>query len=293
MKWGTCEGVARRTSHVAGLTFHVGWRMTEATVRSGAPQGAPPPALEARVAYLLRLADDNLVLAQRLAEWTSLAPELEEDIALTNIGLDHLGVARALYRHAGAVEGRGRSEDDLAFLRSEREYLNLLLVEQPNGDFAHTMARQLMVDAFQVGLWDALASSSDEVLAGIAAKALKEARYHLRHSSAWVIRLGDGTEESHRRMQRAVDDLWRFTGELFASDEVEAALTPAGMAVDPASLRPGWEERVDAVLEEATLSRTADPYQRMGGRTGFHTEHLGHLLGDLQWMQRSYPGLSW
>jgi ring-1,2-phenylacetyl-CoA epoxidase subunit PaaC len=267
--------------------------MTEATVRSGAPQGAPPPAHEPRVAYLLRIADDNLVLAQRLAEWTSLAPELEEDIALTNVGLDHLGVARALYRHAGEVEGRGRSEDDLAFLRSEREYLNLLLVEQANGDFAHTMARQFMVDAFQVGLWDALASSSDEVLAGIAAKALKEARYHLRHSSTWVIRLGDGTDESHRRMQRAIDGLWRFTGELFTGDEVEAALTPTGVAVDPASLRPGWDERVDAVLEEATLSRPDDPYQRMGGRTGFHTEHLGHLLGELQWMQRSFPGLSW
>jgi ring-1,2-phenylacetyl-CoA epoxidase subunit PaaC len=245
------------------------------------------------VAHLLRLADDNLVLAQRLAEWTSKAPELEEDIALTNIGLDHLGVARALYRHAGEVEGEGRSEDDLAFLRSEREYLNLLLVEQPNGDFAHTMARQLLVDAYQIGLWEALGSSADEVLAGIAAKALKEVRYHLRHSSTWVIRLGDGTDESHRRMQRSIDDLWRFTDELFTGDEVEAALVSEGIAVEPGALRPAWDERVDAVLEEATLSRPADPYQRMGGRTGFHTEHLGHLLAELQWMQRSYPGQSW
>ncbi|MFO7547821.1 MAG: 1,2-phenylacetyl-CoA epoxidase subunit PaaC [Acidimicrobiia bacterium] len=245
------------------------------------------------MAHLLRLADDNLVLAQRLAEWTSKAPELEEDIALTNIGLDHLGVARALYRHAGEVEGEGRSEDDLAFLRSEREYLNLLLVEQPNGDFAHTMARQLLVDAYQIGLWEALGSSADEVLAGIAAKALKEVRYHLRHSSTWVIRLGDGTDESHRRMQRSIDDLWRFTDELFTGDEVEAALVSEGIAVEPGALRPAWDERVDAVLEEATLSRPADPYQRMGGRTGFHTEHLGHLLAELQWMQRSYPGQSW
>ena len=267
--------------------------MTEPVARSGAPQGTPGPVTEPRLAYLLRHADDNLVLAQRLGEWISRAPELEEDIALANIGLDHLGVARAMLTHAAAVEGAGRDEDDLAFLRSEREYRNLLLVEQPNGDFAHTMARQVFVDAYQLGLWEALQASADPVLAGIAAKALKESRYHLRHSSTWLVRLGDGTEESHRRAQAAVDDLWRFTGEPFEADEVDRAMVEAGVGVDPASLRPGWDGLVDGILAEATLARPDDPNQRGGGRAGFHSEHLGHLLGEMQWMQRAYPGLEW
>jgi ring-1,2-phenylacetyl-CoA epoxidase subunit PaaC len=193
------------------------------------PQGMPAPDVEnAHVAWVLRLGDDNLVLAHRLGEWISRAPELEEDIALANIAIDHLGQARALLTHAGALEGQGRSEDDLAMLRTEREFTNLLLVEQPNGDFATTMARQLLLDAYQVPLWEALTASSDEVLAGIAAKALKEARYHLRHSSGWVIRLGDGTDESHDRMQRAVDLMWRFTGEMFVMDDVDRAGGPPG-----------------------------------------------------------------
>lgn len=267
--------------------------MSEPVVRSAAPQGTPPPELDARVAYLLRHADDNLVLAQRLGEWIARAPELEEDIALANIGLDHLGVARALYKHAAEQEGAGRTEDDLAFLRSEREYLNLLLVEQPNGDFAHTMARQLFVDVYQLGLWQALQTSADPVLAGIAAKALKEARYHVQHSTTWVVRLGDGTDESHRRMQEAVDALWRFTGELFVVDAVDAAMMEAGVGADASLLREEWDGRVQSVFAEAGLSRPEDPYQRSGGRAGFHTEHLGHLLGDLQWMQRTYPGLEW
>lgn len=267
--------------------------MTEGAVRSGAPQGTPPPELDPRVAYLLRHADDNLVLAQRLGEWISRAPELEEDIALANIGLDHLGVARALYKHAAEQEAAGRTEDDLAFLRSEREYLNLLLVEQPNGDFAHTMARQLFVDAYQLGLWQALQSSTDPVLAGISAKALKEARYHFQHSTTWVVRLGDGTEESHRRMQRAVEALWRFTDEMFAGDAVDEAMLEAGVGADVSALREAWDGRIESVLGQAGLTRPEDPYQRAGGRSGFHTEHLGHLLGDLQWMQRTYPGLEW
>ena len=263
-------------------------------VTAAAPQGMPVGGSgDPHVAYVLRHADDNLVLAQRLGEWISRAPELEEDIALANVGLDHLGVARALLTHAAAVEGAGRDEDDLAFLRSEREYGNLLLMEQPNGDFAHTMARQVFVDVYQLGLWEALQASSDPVLAGIAAKALKEARYHVRHSSTWLIRLGDGTEESHRRAQAAVDALWRFTGEAFEADDVDRAMVDAGVGVDPASLRTGWEGIIDGILAEATLTRPDDPYQRVGGRAGFHTEHLGHLLGEMQWMQRAYPGLEW
>jgi ring-1,2-phenylacetyl-CoA epoxidase subunit PaaC len=237
---------------------------------------------------LVRLGDDNLVLAQRLSEWVSRAPELEEDIAIANLALDHLGVARALLGYAAQVEGAGRSEDDLAFLRTEREFVNLLLVEQPNGDFAETMARQLFVDAFQLSLWDRLAGAADEQLAGIAAKALKEASYHFRHSSTWVVRLGDGTEESHRRMQAGIDHLWRFTGELFRFDEVDAA---AGVELD--GIEAEWERRIDAVLTEATLERPQTAMHGGGGRRGYHTEHLGPLLAEMQWMQRTYPGLQW
>ena len=245
------------------------------------------------VTYLVRLADDNVVIGQRLGEYISMAPDLEEDLAVANIALDHVGVARHLYTYAAELEGEGRSEDDFAFLRNEREFTNALLVEQPHDGFDDLIARQFFFDAYQVELWSALAASSDERLAGIAAKALKEARYHLRHSSSWVVRLGDGTEVSHRRMQAAIDRMWRFTGELFEPDEVDAALAAGGVAVDPASLRPAWEATVDGVLAEATLRRPDDPYQAIGGRRGVHTEHLGHLLAEMQWMQRTYPELSW
>lgn len=267
--------------------------MTEPAV-SRPPQGSRPGAdTDPHVAYLLRHADDNLVLAQRLGAWISNAHELEEDIALGNIALDHLGQARALYTHAGAVEGDGRGEDDLAMFRSEREFTNLLLVEQPNGDFARTMARELLFDAYQLELWAALSGSADDTLAGIAAKALKEARYHFRHSSTWMIRLGDGTDESRRRAQDAIDALWRFTAEPFLADEVDGEMAERGIGVDPSTLLESWEARVRATLDEATLTVPDDPYRRSGGRVGFHTEHLGHLLGELQWMQRSYPGLEW
>lgn len=231
------------------------------------------------VAMLLRHADDNLVLAQRLGEWISRAPELEEDIALGNIALDHLGVARALYTLAGVVEGQGRDEDDLAMFRSEREYLNLLIVEQPNGDFAHTMVRQFLFDGYQLQLWADLSGSDDPELAGIASRALKEASYHFRHSSGWVIRLGDGTEESSRRTQRAVDSLWQYTDEMFQGDAD--------------GYRLAWERIVMSVLAEASLTIPEDLYQRAGGRLGLHSEHLGFLLAEMQWMQRSYPGLTW
>ncbi len=268
--------------------------MSDDVVVSGAPQGAGPVTdHDPHVAYLLRHADDNLVLAQRLSEWISNAPELEEDIALGNLALDHLGQARALYTHAGSLEGAGRTEDDFAMFRTEREFTNLLLVEQPNGDFAHTMARSLLFDAYQLELWPALSRSADPTLAGIAAKALKEVRYHFRHSATWVVRLGDGTDESHRRMQAAIDALWRFTGEPFEADVVDAEMVGKDIAVDPASLQPGWTARIREVLDEAGLRMPEDPYRRSGGRNGFHTEHLGHLLGELQWLQRSLPGLQW
>lgn len=245
------------------------------------------------VAYLLRLADDNLVVSQRLGEWISRGPDLEEDIALANIALDHLGVARHLLTRAGEIEGAGRDEDDLAMGRTEREFFNLLLCEQPNGDFAQTIARQFFLDAYQVPLWESLSGSADPELAGIAQKAVKEARYHLRHSSSWVRRLGDGTPESHVRMQAAVDRLWRFVGEPFQADDVDRAMAVAGIGVDPASLSDRWNATVTSVLEEATLTVPADDYVRVGGRVGFHTEHLGHLLAEMQWMEKTYPEMSW
>lgn len=227
------------------------------------------------VTDLVAHGDDNLVLAQRLSEWISYAPELEIDIALGNIALDHLGVARALLSHAGVVEGKGRTEDDFAMRRSEREFTNLLLVEQPNGDFAKTVVRQFLFDAYQSLLWRDLSLSDDTVLAGVASKALKENAYHLDFSSSWVVRLGDGTEESHARVENALEGLWRFTGEL--SEGREAA----------------WLSIVEGTLGEAGLTVPEDPYQRSGGRQGRHTEHLGHLLAEMQWMDRSYPGLVW
>ncbi len=248
-------------------------------VLSGPPQGTPLPDPEDRVTMLLAHADDNLVLAQRLGEWISNGPELEIDIALGNIALDHLGVARALYTHAGEVEGAGRDEDDFAMFRDERQFTNLLLVEQPNGDFAHTILRQLFFDAYQIHLWEDLSGSGDGTLAGIASKALKEAHYHLRFSAGWTVRLGDGTEESHHRAQAATDALWRFTGEMFQGSAV--------------TYRASWDREVDDVMARAGLEVPEDPYQRTGGRSGFHTTHLGHLLTEMQWMQRSYPGLEW
>ncbi len=243
--------------------------------------------------YVLRHADDNLILSQRLSEYISHAPELEEDLAVANIALDHLGVAMHLLNYATTLGDNGKSADDLAFLRSEREYTNALLVEQPNEDFAHIMVRQLFFDAYQVVLWEALAHSTDEVLAGIAAKAAKEAAYHWRHSSGWIVRLGDGTEESHRRTQAAVDHLWRYVGELFESDDLDMRVATSGLGVSPAQLRQAWDAKIDETLSTATLRRAEDDYQRSGGRTGYHTEHLGHLLGEMQWMQRAYPGLQW
>lgn len=235
----------------------------------------PAVKMEPRVRAIVSCADDNMVLAQRLGEWISRAPDLEIDIALGNLGLDHLGVARVLYTHAGEVEGKGRSEDDFAMRRTEREFLNLLLVEQPNGDFANTVVRQFFFDVYQGLLWADLSQSDDEILAGVAGRARKEAAYHLEFSTSWMERLGDGTEESHARLQRAVDLLWRYTAEL-------AAPYP-----------DAWQRQVDEVFAAAGVRLPDDHYQRSGGRDGFHTEHLGPLLAEMQWMDRAYPGLEW
>jgi ring-1,2-phenylacetyl-CoA epoxidase subunit PaaC len=258
------------------------------------PAAAPAEVLTAPLHSLaLRHGDDNLVLAQRLSMWVSRAPDLEEDLALGNIALDHLGLARALLTYAGAVEGAGRTEDQLAMGRTERQFTNLLLVEQPNGDFAMTMGRQLLFDAYQLELWDSMVGCSDEALAGLAMRASNEARYHFLHSSTWVERLGDGTEESHQRMQAALDWLWQFTDEPFEGDAV-TAWAAAELGVAPVGeQRDRWEFRVDKVLSKARLDKPSSGNRRSGGRSGRHSEQLGHLLAEMQWMQRTYPGLEW
>jgi ring-1,2-phenylacetyl-CoA epoxidase subunit PaaC len=243
--------------------------------------------------YLLRLGDTSLVLGQRLGEWLGHAPALEEDLGLANLALDLIGQARLLLSYAGELEGQGRDEDALAFLRDAPAFVNMTLAEQPNGDFGRTIVRQFLLDAWQLEMYEALLDSSDTRLAGIAAKAVREKRYHFRFSSGWLVRLGDGTAESQRRVQAALNDLWRFTAELFAADEVDQELAAAGVAPELADLQPRWSARVDEVLREATLTRPAPvPYQWHGKR-GVHTEHLGHLLAEMQHLQRAYPGAQW
>jgi ring-1,2-phenylacetyl-CoA epoxidase subunit PaaC len=245
------------------------------------------------VLYTLRRADDALILGHRLSEWCGHAPMLEEDMALANMGLDLLGQARELYSYAARVEGGGNDEDKLAYLRDVRQYRNLLLVEQPNGDFAHTMVRQFFYAVFADLYWRAMMRSKDATLAAIAAKSEKESAYHVRHASEWILRLGDGTEESHSRTQDAIDDLWAFTGEMFAVDDGEHALIDSAIAVDPAALRPQWFRTVSGIVIEATLALPTSGWMQQGGRSGRHSEHLGHLLSELQSMQRTFPGATW
>ncbi len=245
------------------------------------------------VLYVLRRADDALILGHRLSEWCGHAPMLEEDMALANMGLDLLGQARELYSYAARVEGGGNDEDKLAYLRDVRQYRNLLLVEQPNGDFAHTMVRQFFYAVFADLYWRAMMRSKDATLAAIAAKSEKESAYHVRHASEWILRLGDGTEESHLRAQAAIDDLWAFTGEMFAVDDGERALIDSAVAVDPAALHPQWLKTVSGIVSEATLALPTSGWMQQGGRSGRHSEHLGHLLSELQSMQRTFPGASW
>ena len=246
-----------------------------------------------RVLYTLRRADDALILGHRLSEWCGHAPMLEEEMALAIMGLDLLGQARELYSFAAKVEGKDNDEDKLAYLRDVRQYRNLLLVEQPNGDFAQTMVRQFFYAAFADLYWRAMMKSKDGTLAAIAAKSEKESAYHLRHSSEWIIRLGDGTEESHARAQAAIDHLWAYTGEMFEADESERGLVDAGIAVDAAVLRPQWLKTVTGIVGEATLVLPKNDWMQRGGRSGRHSEHLGHLLSELQSMQRTFPGATW
>ena len=243
--------------------------------------------------YVVRIADTALVLGHRLAEWSSRGPTLEEDIALSNISLDLIGQARAFYAHAAAIEDAGRDEDALAFLRGADEFSNVHLVERENGDFAFTMARQLAYSAFAEPFYAALRASTDAEIAGIAATAERETAYHLRHASEWVIRLGDGTDESHRRMQDAIDEVWMYTGELFDVDDVDRVAIDAGVGIDPAPLRRPWDATIDRVLAEATLTRPADGWMSTGGRRGRHTEHLGPMLAVMQVLPRAYPGARW
>jgi ring-1,2-phenylacetyl-CoA epoxidase subunit PaaC len=243
------------------------------------------------VDYVLGLADDALVTAQRMGWWISRAPELEEDVALANIGLDQLGQARALLQHAGALEGDGRSEDDLAFWRDDRDFRCVHLVERPQTDFGVAMARLLLLSAYQNELYAALLDSTDEVLAAVAGKAVKEVAYHLDHAQHWLVRLGDGTEESHARMQAALDAEWPFLDELFGP--VERSLLESGVAADPASFRGPVLDRVGKVLDEATLTVPEVPARLGGGRRGRHTEQLGYLLAEMQHLARSHPGARW
>jgi len=243
--------------------------------------------------YVLRLGDLSLVLGQRLGEWVGHSPALEEDLGLANIALDLIGQARLLLGYAGEIEGRGRDEDKLAFLREHGEYFNPILAEQPNGDFGRTIVRQVLIDAFQLELYEGLTASSDERLAAIAAKAVKETRYHLRYSGGWLVRLGDGTPESHARACSALEHLWSYTTELFAEDEVDRAMADRGIAPRLADVQKAWNARIDALLAEATLERPANRPYTWFGKQGAHSEHLGYMLGEMQYMQRTYPGARW
>lgn len=241
----------------------------------------------------LRLGDNCLILGHRVSEWCGHSPVLEEDIALANVALDLIGQATLWLGLAGEAEGKGRSADNLAFLRDAGGFRNALLVEQPNGDFAQTLARQFLFDAWHLPLLEALSGSAEPRVAEIAGKAAKEAAYHLTRSRDLVIRLGDGTDESHARMQRAVDDLWYYTGELFLADAVDEAATGAGIAPPLDSIRPAWDAEVARTLEEATLRRPESGYAQKGGKRGVHSEHLGFLLAEMQFLQRAYPGARW
>ena len=255
-----------------------------------APVSTGAPAL---FRCVLRLGDLSLVLGQRLGEWVGHAPALEEDLGLANVALDLIGQARLLLSYAGEIEGQGRGEDDIAFLREHGEYLNPVLVEQPNGDFGQTIVRQVLVDAFQLELYQRMAASTDQRLAEIAAKSVKEVRYHLRYSSGWLVRLGDGTAESHARVEKAVEALWPYTVELFAEDELDRMMADQGVAPRLSEVKIAWLQRIDAILAEATLRRPQDRSHAWHGKRGQHSEHLGYILAEMQHLQRTYPGARW
>lgn len=248
---------------------------------------------DALYTYCLRLGDNALILGHRLSELCSRAPLIEEDLALTNVSLDMIGRAQAILKYAAEINGVEITEDDIAFCRPENNYYNHLLVEQPNGDFAHVIARQLFFSAFEFYFYSALEKSHDPTLAAIASKTIKEIKYHLQHASDWTIRLGDGTEESHKRMQKAINDLWMYTGELFEMDEVDGLLLHESIAVDTSSIKLKWEEYIKEILNKSTLSEPADHHMQTGSRKGIHTEHMGHILSEMQYLQRAYPDAKW
>ncbi len=249
------------------------------------------PTYSAHVEYVLRLGDNALILGQRLSEWCGHAPVLEEDLALANMALDLIGQARLLLTHAGQLEGKGRNEDQLAFLRAERDYRNITLAELPNGDFARTVVRNFLFSAFQVPIYRRLSASTDGELAAIAAKSLKEARYHLAHADEWVIRLGDGTDVSRQKTQAALDYLWPYTAEWFAANPTDD--TVAGIGPAWSELEAEWEALVLPMLAQATLTAPARTPFKSYGKFGRHSEHMGHLLATMQYMQRTYPGAQW
>lgn len=248
---------------------------------------------EALFNYLLRLADNAAILGHRLSEWCGHGPELEEDIAIINTALDLLGHARSLYTYAGQVEGKGRTEDDLAYLREERQYQNALICELPNGHYGDTIARQFLFDQFNFLLFSELVNSTDETVSAIASKAVKEIRYHLRRSTEWTLRLGDGTKESHDKIQESFNDVWMFTGDLFVQNESDKVIVEAEIGPDLDEIRSVWKEKVKAVLTEATLEMPEDGWMQSGSKDGRHTEYMGYILAELQYMQRAYPGCEW
>ena len=248
---------------------------------------------QALIAYVTRLGDNALILSQRLIEAVTLYPELEEELANANFGLDYIGQARLFYSYAGKLEGQGRTEDDLAFLRDGHEYQNALLLEQPNGHFGDMMAREFLFESFYLLQLEALVHCSDAGVAEIAARAVKEIRYHLRHVSQWVVRLGDGTDESHARMQQAINDHWQFTGELFVADDIDAMICDSFDGPNLDTIRDLWHANVAAVLAEATLTKPEDGWMAAGGKQGRHSEHLGYLLAEMQHLQRVHLGASW
>ena len=243
--------------------------------------------------YVLRMADNALIIGQRLSEWCGHGPILEQDMAMTNIALDFVGQARSLFQYAAELEGSGKTEDDLAFLRDVWDFKNFLLLEQPNGDFAHTICRQFLFDAYNYYFHLELKNSTDQQLAAIAEKSLKEVTYHLRWSSEWMIRLGDGTDLSHGKIQKALDHLWMYTGEMTTADELDQTLADQGIGVDLNKIKPLWNEKVNAILKEATLTRPEDAWMQSGGKQGKHSEQLGFILAEMQYLQRAYPGQQW
>ena len=248
---------------------------------------------EALLAYVLRLGDNTLILAQRMIELVAAYPELEEELANANFALDYIGQARMFYTYAGELEGHGRSEDDFAFLRDENEYRNFLLIEQPIGHFGDAITKLVLFDSFYLLQLEALVKCSDNRIAEIAARAEKEIRYHLRHNSQWLVRLGDGTDESHERVQKSIDDLWTYTGELFAPDDIDNIFEAEFEGPDLYAIRKQWQTNLAAIVSEATLTMPEDQWMISGGKEGRHTEHLGYIIAEMQYLQRTHPGANW